>query len=57
MLLGNGEVIADGTPHEVLSGSMAFSTQVNRLFGPGLSDARRSRYRGAPGVRGYFPGD
>ena len=35
MLLGHGEVIADGTPQEVLSGSMAFSTQINRLFGPG----------------------
>jgi energy-coupling factor transport system ATP-binding protein len=35
VLLGHGEVIADGTPHEVLSGSMAFSTQINRLFGPG----------------------
>jgi energy-coupling factor transport system ATP-binding protein len=34
-LLGHGEVIADGTPAEVLSGSMAFSTQINRLFGPG----------------------
>jgi energy-coupling factor transport system ATP-binding protein len=35
VLLGNGEVIAEGTPAEVLSGSMAFSTQINRLFGPG----------------------
>jgi energy-coupling factor transport system ATP-binding protein len=35
VLLGQGEVIADGTPHEVLSGSMAFSTQINRLFGRG----------------------
>ncbi|HYP60933.1 MAG TPA: ATP-binding cassette domain-containing protein [Thermomicrobiales bacterium] len=35
VLLGHGEVIADGTPQEVMSGSMAFSTQINRLFGPG----------------------
>jgi energy-coupling factor transport system ATP-binding protein len=35
VLLGHGEVIADGSPQEVLSGSMAFSTQINRLFGPG----------------------
>jgi energy-coupling factor transport system ATP-binding protein len=36
VLLGQGEVVADGTPHEVLSGSMAFSTQINRLFGRGF---------------------
>jgi energy-coupling factor transport system ATP-binding protein len=35
VLLGHGEIIAEGTPSEVLSGSMASSTQVNRLFGPG----------------------
>ncbi|HET7055693.1 MAG TPA: hypothetical protein VFI12_04470, partial [Thermomicrobiales bacterium] len=35
VLLGHGEVIADGTPAGVLSGSMAFSSQINRLFGPG----------------------
>jgi energy-coupling factor transport system ATP-binding protein len=35
VLLGHGEVIADGTSQEVLSGSLAFSTQINRLFGPG----------------------
>jgi energy-coupling factor transport system ATP-binding protein len=35
LLLGHGEVIAEGTPAEVLSGSMAFSTQINRLFGSG----------------------
>jgi energy-coupling factor transport system ATP-binding protein len=36
VLLGQGEVVADGAPHEVLSGSMAFSTQINRLFGRGF---------------------
>jgi energy-coupling factor transport system ATP-binding protein len=35
VLLGHGEVIAEGSPAEVLSGSMAFSTQINRLFGSG----------------------
>ena len=35
VLLGHGEIIADGPPREVLSGSMAFSTQINRLFGSG----------------------
>jgi energy-coupling factor transport system ATP-binding protein len=35
ILLGHGEIIADGPPAEVLSGSMSFSTQINRLFGPG----------------------
>jgi energy-coupling factor transporter ATP-binding protein EcfA2 len=35
VILGHGEVIADGLPKDVLSGSLAFSTQINRLFGPG----------------------
>ena len=35
ILLGHGEIIAHGPPAEVLSGSMSFSTQINRLFGPG----------------------
>ena len=29
----HGEIIADGTPAEVLSGSMSYSTQINRTFG------------------------
>ena len=36
VLLGHGQVIADGPPREVLSGSMAFSPQINRVFGPGF---------------------
>ena len=32
VLLGNGGVLADGAVHEVLHGSLFFSTQVNRLF-------------------------
>ena len=33
VLLGDGEVIADGDPHTVLAGSVTFSPQMNRLFG------------------------
>ena len=32
VVLGNGGVLADGAVHEVLHGSLFFSTQVNRLF-------------------------
>ena len=33
VMLAEGEIVADGTPAEVLSGSLAFGTQMNRLFG------------------------
>lgn len=33
ILLGDGEIIADGPPGDVLAGSLTFSTQINRLFG------------------------
>lgn len=33
LLLADGELIADGLPAEVLSGSLTFGTQMNRLFG------------------------
>ncbi|MEZ4626168.1 MAG: ATP-binding cassette domain-containing protein, partial [Thermomicrobiales bacterium] len=33
VLLGDGEVIADGDPHTVLAGSVTFSPQMSRLFG------------------------
>jgi len=36
VLLGNGEVVASGSPREVLSGSLAYSTVVNRVLGPGF---------------------
>ncbi|MGH2557969.1 MAG: ABC transporter ATP-binding protein [Thermomicrobiales bacterium] len=36
VLLGGGEVIADGTPREVLSGSLTYSTQINKLYGDGF---------------------
>ncbi len=32
VLLGDGEVIADGPAREVMSGSLVFSSQVNKLF-------------------------
>jgi energy-coupling factor transport system ATP-binding protein len=35
VLLGGGEVVAEGTPRDVLSGSLAYSTVVNRIFGNG----------------------
>lgn len=33
ILLGDGEVVADGSPREILSGSLTFATQINKLFG------------------------
>src|SRR5699024_4411127 len=33
LMLGNGSIVADGTPVEVLSGSLTFTTQVNKVFG------------------------
>ena len=33
VLLGEGEVVADGSPREVLSGSLTFATQINKLVG------------------------
>ncbi len=32
-LLGDGRIVAEGTPREVLSGSLAFTTAVNKLYG------------------------
>ncbi len=36
ILLGEGEIVADGDPREVLSGSLTFSTQINKLYGDGF---------------------
>jgi len=36
VLLGDGGVVADGTPREVLSGSLTFATQINKLYGDGF---------------------
>lgn len=33
VLLGDGSVVAEGTPEEVLSGSLSFTTQVNKVLG------------------------
>jgi len=36
VLLGDGRVVADGGPRAVLSGSLTFSTQINKLYGDGF---------------------
>ena len=36
VLLGDGEIVAEGPTRDVLSGSLAYSTVVNRVFGPGF---------------------
>jgi energy-coupling factor transport system ATP-binding protein len=36
VLLGDGEIVADGSPREVLSGSLTFATQINKLYGDGI---------------------
>ena len=36
VLLGDGRVVADGGPRSVLSGSLAFGTQVNKVYGGGF---------------------
>jgi energy-coupling factor transporter ATP-binding protein EcfA2 len=35
-LLGDGEIVADGSPRDVLSGSLAFAPQINKLYGDGF---------------------
>jgi energy-coupling factor transporter ATP-binding protein EcfA2 len=48
LLLADGEVVADGPPHDVLAGSLAFGTQLNRLCGGRvltLDDARAALAR------------
>lgn len=36
VLLGDGEIVADGSPRTVLSGSLTFATQMNKLYGDGF---------------------
>lgn len=36
VLLGDGEIVAEGSPRETLSGSLTFATQVNKLYGDGF---------------------
>ena len=33
IILGDGEIVADGPPRAILAGSLTFSPQINRLFG------------------------
>ncbi|CAA9542902.1 MAG: Duplicated ATPase component CbrU of energizing module of predicted cobalamin ECF transporter [uncultured Thermomicrobiales bacterium] len=33
VMLGDREIIGDGTPNEVLPGSLTFTTQINKIFG------------------------
>jgi hypothetical protein len=35
-LLGNGRIVADGGPRTVLSGSLTFTTAINKLYGDGF---------------------
>jgi energy-coupling factor transport system ATP-binding protein len=41
VMLAGGEVVADGSPHDVLGGSQVFSPQMTRLFGPGWLTPRQ----------------
>jgi energy-coupling factor transport system ATP-binding protein len=36
VLLGDGGIVADGPPRAVLSGSLTFATQINKLYGDGF---------------------
>jgi energy-coupling factor transporter ATP-binding protein EcfA2 len=36
VLLGDGRIVADGGPRAVLSGSLTFATQINKLYGDGF---------------------
>lgn len=33
ILLGGGEIVADGPPRDVLAGALSYGTQINKLFG------------------------
>ena len=41
VLLGDGRIIADGGPRTVLSGSLTFTTAINKLYGGWFSHPRR----------------
>ncbi len=47
VLLGDGDVVADGSPYDVMPGSLTLSTQINRVFGGRLLTAQdvRAAYR------------
>jgi energy-coupling factor transporter ATP-binding protein EcfA2 len=40
VLLGDGRVVADGAPRQVLSGSLTFATAINKLYGDGFLTPR-----------------
>jgi energy-coupling factor transport system ATP-binding protein len=40
LLLGDGDIVAAGTPHEIMPGSLTFSPQINRVFGGNLLTRR-----------------
>ncbi len=45
LLLGGAEVVADGSPIDVMDGSLVYGTQINKAFGSGmltLDDVRRA---------------
>jgi energy-coupling factor transport system ATP-binding protein len=54
VLLGDGEIIADGPPREVLSGSLTFATQINKLYGDGFLTVE-DVVRGLPEGQHEFP--
>jgi energy-coupling factor transport system ATP-binding protein len=41
VLLGDGSVVADGTPEEVLADSLSFTTQINKVLGGGWLSVRQ----------------
>lgn len=54
VLLGDRDVIADGTPREVLTDSLTFTTQINKLFGGQwltVEDVLRVAGDGGAGIR------
>jgi energy-coupling factor transport system ATP-binding protein len=40
VLLGDGRIVADGGPRQVLSGSLTFATAINKLYGGGMLTLR-----------------
>jgi energy-coupling factor transport system ATP-binding protein len=40
VLLGDHGILADGEPRQILSKSLTFSTQINRVFGNGFLTVR-----------------
>jgi len=51
VLLGDEGIVADGTPREVLSGSLTFATQINKLYGNGFLTPEDVRFESIVGSR------